>query len=91
MELKDLRSEIDKIDDQLVALFVQRMEIAAQIAEYKRANNLPIFVPARELEKLAEVAEKAGSNMADYTKTLYALLFELSRDYQKRLTGDIEE
>ena len=87
MELKDLRCEIDKIDDQLVKLFVQRMEISAQVATYKKEHQLPIFVPEREQEKLADVAQKAGSDMAEYTKELYAAIFELSRSYQSKLTG----
>ena len=35
MNLDELRCEIDRIDDSLVTLFGQRMNIAAQIAEYK--------------------------------------------------------
>ena len=84
MDLNQLRLEIDKIDDQLVANFVQRMEISAQIADYKKANDLPIFVPAREAEKLRDVAQKAGKDMDVYAKVLYDLLFELSRGYQSK-------
>jgi len=87
MELTDLRDEIDKIDKALVKLFTQRMEISAQIAGYKKEKNLPIFVPAREREKLADVAEKAGPDMANYTQALYTTIFELSRDYQSKLIG----
>ena len=82
MDIQELRSRIDKIDDELVRLFGQRMDVAAQIADYKKENNLPIFVPAREREKLADVAEKAGPEMANYTRVLYSMLFELSRSYQ---------
>ena len=89
MDLKDLRTEIDAIDDQLVKLFTQRMEISAQIADYKKEKSLPIFVPAREREKLADVAEKAGPDMANYTRVLYSMLFELSRSYQSKLTGEV--
>ena len=84
MVLNDLRAQIDKIDDELVRLFCDRMEIAAQIADYKRENNLPILMPAREQEKLKDVAAKAGPEMAEYTRQLYSLLFELSRDYQHK-------
>lgn len=84
MELKDLRSQIDSIDDQLVKLFGQRMEVAAQIADYKKENNLPIFVPSREREKLLDVATKAGPDMENYTRVLYSMLFELSRSYQSK-------
>jgi chorismate mutase/prephenate dehydratase len=84
MDLNELRLEIDKIDDELVQLFVQRMDVSARIADYKKENSLPIFVPAREAEKLLDVAQKAGSEMAQYTKVLYSMLFELSRGYQSQ-------
>lgn len=82
MDLSQLRCEIDKIDDELVQLFVQRMGLTAQVADYKKENHLPILVPAREREKLKDVAVKAGPEMADYTRVLYSMLFELSRSYQ---------
>lgn len=84
MDLNELRVEMDKIDDQLVNLFGQRMDVAAQIADYKKENNLPILHPIREREKLQDVAEKAGPEMANYTRVLYSMLFELSRSYQSK-------
>lgn len=87
MDLKELRLEIDKIDDGLVKLFCQRMEVAAQIADYKKEQSLPILNVMREREKLREVAEKAGAGMENYTRVLYSLLFELSRSYQERRFG----
>ena len=84
MELSDLRNEIDAIDDELVKLFTHRMDVASKIAEYKRLNNMPILVPARERAKLSDVAEKAGPEMANYTRVLYSMLFELSRSYQSK-------
>ena len=86
MDLSNLRNEIDKIDDELVKLFGQRMELSAQIADYKKQNRLPIYVPARERAKLQDVAEKAGPEMANYTRVLYSMLFELSRSYQAKLS-----
>ena len=87
MDLKKLRAQIDDIDDELVKLFCKRMDIAAQVADYKKKNDLPIFVPAREREKLQDVSQKAGPEMAAYTRTLYSMLFELSRSYQKKRNG----
>ena len=88
MDLKELRGKIDEIDDSLVALFVKRIELSAQVADYKKANNLPIYVPAREREILQEVAAKAGPEMANYTRVLYSMLFELSRSYQRKRNTD---
>ena len=84
MDLKELRGQIDEIDDQLVELFAKRMDVAAAIGDYKKENGLPVFVPAREREKLKDVAEKAGLEMANYTRVLYSMLFELSRSYQSK-------
>lgn len=84
MDLNELRLEIDKIDDELVRLFVQRMDVSARIGDYKKAHDLPILVPAREVEKLTDVAAKAGPDMAQYTRVLYSMLFELSRGYQSQ-------
>lgn len=89
MDLNDLRLEIDKIDDELVRLFCARMDIAAQVADYKKQNNMPIFVPARERAKLQDVAEKAGPEMSGYTRVLYSMLFELSRSYQSKRNGEL--
>lgn len=87
MDLKELRGQIDEIDDQLVSLFCRRMDIAAQVADYKKANGLPILVPGREREILQEVSQKAGPEMAAYTRTLYSMVFELSRSYQNKRNG----
>lgn len=89
MDLNELREKIDAIDTDLVKLFTQRMDIAAQVADYKKENNLPIYVPARERAILKDVAEKAGPEMANYTRVLYSMLFELSRSYQQKRNTEL--
>ncbi len=89
MDLNELRQEMDRIDDQLVQLFDARMDVAARIADYKKAHQLPILHPARERDKLQDVAKKAGPEMANYTRVLYSMLFELSRSYQSKRNGAI--
>ncbi len=91
MDLKNLRMEMDKIDDELVNLFGKRMDVAAQIADYKKQHNLPILAPSREREKLQDVAAKAGPDMANYTRVLYSMLFELSRSYQSKRNGELSQ
>ena len=87
MDISQLRSQIDEIDAELVELFCKRMSISAEISEYKKQRNLPIYVPAREREILAEVGNKAGQEMENYAKVLYSLIFELSRSYQSKLNN----
>ena len=89
MDLSEIRQQIDEIDQELVELFCRRMSLSAQVADYKKANNLPIFVPARERAILQKVAELAGPEMENYTRVLYSMLFELSRSYQSKRNGEI--
>ena len=42
MELSEIRKHIDEVDDQLLQLFLQRMDLADQVAAYKNEHHLPI-------------------------------------------------
>ena len=89
MDLNELRTQIDAIDENLVDLFVRRMNLSAQVADYKKANQMPIYVPARERQILQDVAKMAGPDMANYTRVLYSMLFELSRSYQSKRNNEL--
>ena len=84
MELSELRQQIDKIDGDLLRLFMERMEVSNQVAEYKRQNSLPVLDSARERELLAGVAQKAGEDMDEYAVVLYSTILSLSRSYQHK-------
>ena len=88
MELNELRNEIDLVDDALVKLFVKRMGLSAQVADYKKEHNMPIYVPAREREILQAVGKKSGHEMENYARVLYSMLFELSRSYQSKRNSE---
>lgn len=87
MKLVEYREKIDTVDEKLIALFAERMELSRAIAEYKKENGLPVLDALREKEKLDRVAEQSPAELREYTRRLYALLFELSRDYQRELIG----
>ena len=77
MSLEIHRKRIDEIDEKLTQLFLERMQVSADIAVYKKEKGLPIRDPEREREKLASVMEKASPEMQPYMRTLYLTLFEL--------------
>ena len=87
MDMTDYRKQIDEIDSQLTELFQKRMDTAARIAEYKKANGLPVFDPARERAKLVDVASRVRPEFQGYTESLYSTLFDLSRSYQRKLNS----
>ena len=84
MDLLELRHQIDDIDNQLVALFKERMQVAASVAEYKRENGMPVLDASRERALLSKIAELSGEEFEDYTRTLYSTILELSRSYQHK-------
>ena len=91
MDLNELRKEINSIDDQILDLFQRRMEVATQVADYKREHDLPILQPSREREILKKVADKAGPELGGYARVLFSMLIELSKSYQnKRNNKEIE-
>ena len=84
MDLKELRKNIDEIDRELVDLFVRRMSISAEVAEYKREVGMPVLDPARERALLERVSDMSGDEFERYTRTLYSTILDLSRSYQHK-------
>ena len=86
MELSEIRARIDAVDDQLLDLFLQRMNLAEKVAAYKIENNLPILNKQRERQVLAKVTEHAGDKER-YAYHLFNTLIELARCRQAELVN----
>lgn len=84
MDIKDLREQIDSIDNQITDLFCKRMQVAENIAEYKMQNNLPVHDGERERKLLARVYDNSDSEVAGYTKVLFSTIMDLSKSYQNK-------
>ena len=84
MELSEIRLKIDAVDDQLLNLFLQRMDLAEEVAAYKNEHHLPILNKERERAVLAKVTENAGERER-YAYHLFSTLFELARSRQAEL------
>jgi chorismate mutase/prephenate dehydratase len=84
MEINEIRNEIDGVDDQLLQLFLQRMDLAEAVAAYKNEHHLPILNKQREREVLARVCAAAGER-EKYAYHLFTTLFELSRAREAEL------
>ena len=83
--LEVLREKLDSIDDQIAALYEQRMNVCGQVGEYKVKAGRKVFDRQREKEKLADVASKVSG---DFNKKgiqeLYQQLMSMSRKLQYR-------
>lgn len=84
MDLQEIRTQIDGIDDELVRLFERRMALAGDVAAYKREQGLPVSDRTREREIVSRVTQGMDEQNAAYTKVLFSTLFDLSRSAQNR-------
>ncbi len=87
MDLNEIRDKIDKVDDQIIDLFAQRMELSNEVAQYKRAKGIPVIDMTRERDKRNKIFEKSPKEIREYLPQLYSVVFDLSRSYQNRLNG----
>ncbi|MCL2070206.1 MAG: chorismate mutase [Treponema sp.] len=85
MDLSEFRQKMDELDKGIVDLFQQRMDLSAEIAKFKQENNIPIYDPARERQKLYDLAGTVQENRQAYITSLYSMLFDLSRAEQERI------
>ena len=87
-DLKELREELDSIDRELVSLFIRRMGVSGEVAEYKQAAGMPVLDAGRE-EKVLEtrMAMTEDRTIQPYVRELFVEIMRLSRELQsKKLT-----
>lgn len=84
MELDELRTRIDAMDEQLLKLFLERMDLVEKVAAYKKKHQLPILNKTREREILARVTGASGQ-YERFSYQLFSTLFELARLRQAEL------
>ena len=82
LDLNKLREEINETDRQIVELFRKRMDIAANVAEYKKERGLPVLDAARERALLEKISDMAGEEFDGYARTLYRTMLDVSKAYQ---------
>lgn len=88
MSLIELRDEINAIDDEMLKLFIKRMEAAKKVANYKLENNIDILNVDRE----NEVIERARMYVeGDMLKNEVARLMNLLMNSSRALQAEIIE
>ena len=88
MKLEEIRNEIDSIDKELVSLFIRRMKCSAEVAEYKKENNIPVLDASRERALLSKISDLSGEEYEEYSRTLYSTILSLSRSYQHKASNE---
>lgn len=83
--IEELRAEIDKLNKEMVELLAKRMEVAGEIAEYKRQRGLPVHVPEREkqvIENVKNIAKEKGLD-EKIAEDIFLKIIEHTRNSEK--------
>ena len=81
------RDEIDRVDEQLISLLLNRQEIAAKIGQIKRELGIEMFDHSREEEVLRRVISKRHGNLSEESiRHIFTEIISAARSVQKSLT-----
>jgi len=77
--LKELREEIDEIDNKLTMLLHKRVETAKKIGEIKKERGLSIKDREREKKVIEKVVDKSRLD-EDFIKDIYRRVIDYCRE-----------
>ena len=80
--LTELRKKIDGVDEDILALVLKRFDLVDQVADVKKANKIPVFVPGREDEILDRLVSGIDSKYSSYIRDLFTSILDISKRYQ---------
>lgn len=82
--LESVRTEIDQINREIVALYERRMACVDEVVRIKKEQGLPIEDSKREAEVLAKMAAYLeNEEYASDIETLFGCIFDLSKQHQQ--------
>lgn len=85
MRLIELRTQISKIDKDMMELFIKRMEVSRHIGLYKKEHHLPIFDERREKELIEKQKTLLNNkDMWPFYKSFLKEVMQISKEYQKK-------
>ena len=85
VKIKELRKLIDKIDDQLFDLLVERFDVSKKIGDIKASKNINIDDPNREQEIINRLSIKLeGKLKKEDIETIIRSFYYISKKLQKK-------
>lgn len=85
LNLDEIRKQINEKDNQMEKLFLERMALCKQVAQYKIDNNMQVFQSSRENQIIDRVREQADDEYKDSVQTLFTSMIDISKFHQYHL------
>lgn len=88
-DLLQIRDEIDQVDSEITALYVKRMQLTSEVAEYKIQTGKKVFDKERERAKLEKLSSLvSGSFLKHGIRELFEHIMSISRKRQYQLLNE---
>jgi len=84
-DLKGILEELDGVDEQLIQLFLRRMEIIDKVSAYRLSRGIPVMQPVKEQDDLSLRAKKAAPYLYGYADEYVKFLLSMSRHMQETM------
>jgi chorismate mutase len=81
--LKEIRDEIDVVDEKIIKLLERRVSLAKDAYSIKKGNNHPVSDPVREKEVLEHVAKSTTLDKG-FIKSLFKSIIEFCKNEEQK-------
>ncbi len=88
-DLKDIRLDINKVDEELKKLFLERMGYVEQVRQYKAATKTPVKNKSREADILKSKLEGVDEFVSE-TSEFFKSMIEISCNYQDERLSELK-
>lgn len=90
--MKELRLQLDEIDNAMRKLFEARLDVVTLVGQYKLAHTLEVLDSKREAEIIANGLSKLDNpDYADYYTQFLKFQMEISKDLQVKLIKNTDK
>ena len=83
--IREMRDEIDTLDNQIFDLIQRRLGLCQRIGEMKATSGLPLSDPDRESKMMARLLDRQQNELLDEAtlRGIYQAILNRSKDIQK--------
>lgn len=80
------REKINTIDEQMIALFKERMNVVNMVVEYKIEHNMPVLDSSREEAQIKKnLTLLDNKELEEFYLTFFKGVLDSSKEYQKKI------